>query len=378
MTTLTHSPLYIAGTGAALPGPPVGNDALKEVFGISEEWIDLFVGTRTRHFAWDLGTGDATHTLADLCAEAAGHALAAAGLDAQDLDFLVLTTSTPDLLLPATVNDVADRLGIDHLPTYQIQAGCSGAVQGLDISRALLAGGHRTGLVLSGDITVRFMDMRRNAVSLPTEELVNYVLFGDGAGAAVVSADAFGDAVRLRALINCFTGLGRPPGQVLDWNGSTRRSPVRQMVREDYKAIEDHVPTMAAEILWELLDTTGWKREDVRFLLPPQLSGRMTERITAHLGLPELREVSCVADTGNTGNALPLIQLDRLMPQLAYGERALTVAVESSKWIKAGLALEKPVTTGLVDPGEPGDPGDPGDPGETTESGASREGKPEA
>ncbi|WP_419992806.1 3-oxoacyl-ACP synthase III family protein [Streptomyces boninensis] len=346
MTDIPMPSLYIGGTGVALPGAPVGNDALSKAFGISEEWIDLFVGTQTRHFAWDLATGDITHTLADLCAEAAGNALAAAGLEAQDLDFLLLTTATPDLLLPATVNEVADRLGIDHVPTYQIQAGCSGAVQAFDVSRALLAGGQRAGLILSGDLTARFMDTHRRAATMPTEELVNYVLFGDGAGAAVVSAEPIGDGVELCGLIHCFIGLGRPPGQILDWDGSVRRSPGRQMLREDYKAIEDHVPAMAAEVLWELLDITGWKRDDVQFLLPPQLSGRMTERITAQLGVPELREVSCIADTGNTGNALPLMQIDQLVPALAHGERAVTVAIESSKWIKGGMALEKTAAPG--------------------------------
>ena len=76
-----HPPalMHIAGTGSALPGEPVDNAALSGVFGISEDWIDIFVGTRTRHFGWDPATGKVTHTLADLCAEAAGRALAAAG-----------------------------------------------------------------------------------------------------------------------------------------------------------------------------------------------------------------------------------------------------------------------------------------------------------
>ncbi|MGW0737467.1 3-oxoacyl-ACP synthase III family protein [Streptomyces sp. NPDC002851] len=341
MTAALATPFYLAGTGAVLPGEPVGNDALSEVFGISGEWVDLFVGTRSRHFAWDPKTGESTHTLADLCAEAAGQALATAGLDAQDLDFVVLSTATPDLLLPSTANDVADRLGLDHLPTYQLQAGCAGAVQALDLSRSLLAAGHRTGLVLAGDTTTRFMDLRRGASTLPTDELVNYVLFGDGAGAAVVTAEPCGDAVAVRGLVHRFVGLGRPPGQILDWDGPARRGTDRQMMREDYKAIEDHVPAMAAEILWELLDGVQWARKDVDFLLPPQLSGRMTDRITASLGVPGLHEVSCVADTGNTGNALPLLQLDRLMPQLGEGRRALALCIESSKWIKAGLALER-------------------------------------
>jgi len=345
--TAQRTRMHIAGTGSALPGDPVDNAAMSTVFRISEDWIDLFVGTRTRHFGWDLRTGKVTHTLTDLCAESAARALAAAGAHPADLDFLVLSTATPDALLPTTANETADRLGLNHLPTYQVQAGCSGAVQALDLARALLAGGHRAGLVVAGDVTDRFLDPGRDASALATQELVNYVLFGDGAAAAVVTADPHENTVAVRGLLHRFTGQGRPPGQIVGWHGAAEPDPGRQMLYEDYKTIEDEVPLLAGEIVWELLHTAGWRPQDVDYVLPPQLSGRMTERIAAGLGLPDgSREVSCVRDTGNTGNALPLLQLDRLLPQLAPGERALSVVVESSKWIKAGLALEKPAARG--------------------------------
>lgn len=345
------TPMHLAGTGTALPGDPVDNAELSTAFGISEDWIDLFVGTRTRHFGWDLATGKVTHTLTDLCAESAARALATVGLGPAELDFLVLATATPDSLLPTTANETADRLGLNHLPTYQIQAGCSGAVQALDVARALLAGGHHTGLVVAGDVTDRFLEAGRDATALATQELVNYVLFGDGAGAAVVTADPHTDAVAVRALLHRFTGQGRPPGQVVGWHGAVPPRPDRQMLHEDYRTIEEEVPALAGEIVWELLHTAGWQPEDVDHLLPPQLSGHMTERIVAGLGLPPtVREVSCVRDTGNTGNALPLLQLDRLLARLAPGERAVSVVVESSKWIKAGLALERPGTLGEAEP----------------------------
>jgi 3-oxoacyl-[acyl-carrier-protein] synthase-3 len=111
-------------------------------------------------------------------------------------------------------------------------------------------------------------------------------------------------------------------------------------VAEDYKAVEQLVPTLAAEIVWEMIDDLGWDAGRLDFLLPPQLSGRMTARIVEGLGLPGAKEISCVADTGNTGNALPFFQLERLADVIAPGQRALAAAVESSKWIKAGFALE--------------------------------------
>ncbi|MBV6701505.1 3-oxoacyl-ACP synthase III family protein [Kitasatospora aureofaciens] len=332
---------YLAAVGTALPGEPVDNATLGRLLGVSEEWIDIFVGTRARYFAWDLETGEVRRTLVDLCAEAGARALESAGLEAADIEFVVLSTATPDTLLPTTATQVADRLGLDHLPVYQLQAGCSGAVQALDLGRSLLAGGAGAGLVLGGDVTARHLDVRRDPARMPTEELVNYVLFGDGAGAAVLTAEPLGERVAVRGVLNSFAGLGRPAGQTVDWYGVSDRHSERPMLAEDYKAIEESVPAMAVEIFWELLDRVGWSTADVDHLLPPQLSERMTARIVEHMAIPSVHEVSCVSDTGNTGNALPFLQLERLLPQLADGQRAIGVTVESSKWIKTGFALEK-------------------------------------
>jgi 3-oxoacyl-[acyl-carrier-protein] synthase III len=332
---------YLASTGTALPGDAVDNATLGKLLGVSEEWIDIFVGTRTRHFAWDLATGEVRQTLTDLCAEAGGRAIAAAGLVPSDIEFVVLATATPDRLLPTTASEVADRLGLTCLPAYQLQSGCSGAMQAVDLGRTLVAAGHGAGLVIGGDTTHRHLDLSREPGRMPTEELVNYVLFGDGAGAAVLTAEPLGESVAVRGVLNRFTGLGRAPGQVVDWSGITDRTTERQMMSEDYKAIEESVPGMAVEILWELLDMLGWQEPDLDYLLPPQLSGRMTDRITEHLGVAGARTVSCVAETGNTGNALPFQQIEYLLPELEEGQRALAIAVESSKWIKAGLGLEK-------------------------------------
>jgi 3-oxoacyl-[acyl-carrier-protein] synthase-3 len=251
-------------------------------------------------------------------------------------------TATPDSLMPATVNLVADRLGIDQVPTYQLQSGCTGAVQALDLARQLLlAGSHRTALVIGGDVCAKHLDLGLDLAALPPAQLVNVVLFGDGAGAAVLSTDPGpGSAVLRRTLVR-LTGLGRAPGQVVEWFGLADRMSDLPAGSEDYKAIEQMVPVMAEEVLRELLDALDWKDEDVDYLLPPQLSGRMTQRIVEHLGVPTAHEVSCVAETGNTANALPFFQLEAALARMAAGDRALGVTIESSKWIKAGFALER-------------------------------------
>ena len=305
--------------------------------------VDHFIGTRTRHLARDLDTGEQRTSLTDLAAESAGRALTSAGVTPADVDFVVMGTATPDQLMPATVTMVAERLGVDGVPTYQLQSGCSGAVQALDVAyHLLLTGRYRTALVIGGDTTAKHFDPAVDISSMPPPQLVNLLLFGDGAGALVLhSGDRAGGGAVLHRVFTRLTGLGRDPGQTLEWYGLADRQSGRPPAAEEYKAIEESVPVMAGEILRELLGDLKWGESDFEFLLPPQLSGRMTAAIVEGLGVPGAEEISCVLETGNTGNALPFIQVERALAAMAPGDRAVALAVESSKWIKAGFAFER-------------------------------------
>jgi 3-oxoacyl-[acyl-carrier-protein] synthase-3 len=170
---------------------------------------------------------------------------------------------------------------------------------------------------------------------------VNGVLFGDGAGAALLSSEPGPGSAVLRHVFVKLVGLGRPSGQMVEWFGRADRDSGNPPVTEDYKAIEHSVPLMAADALSELLETLEWKDDEVDYLLPPQLSGVMTAKITGHLALDGATEVSVVTETGNTGNALPFFQLEQVLPRMVSGDRAVAVSVESSKWIKAGFGLER-------------------------------------
>ncbi|AGL15974.1 3-oxoacyl-ACP synthase III family protein [Actinoplanes sp. N902-109] len=337
--------VHVLSVGTALPGPPVDNTALARRFGMDplwEQWVDVFVGTRTRHLSFDLPTGTVRSTLAELGAEAARTALARAGVGPDEVDLVVMGTATPDALMPATVNVVADLLGIDGVPTYQLQSGCAGAVQALDVAARLLAtGAGSTALVVAGDVSTKFFDLSLDLTKLAPAELVNVVLFGDGAGAAVLSTAAAPGAAVIRRLLNQLVGRGRAPGHQLNWFGPADRDADVPGALEDYTAIAESVPQLALEVLEELLAGLGWTRADLSYLLPPQLNVRMTEQIVARLAVPAANEISCVQDTANTGNALPFLQLEQALDKMASGERLIGVAIESSKWIKSGFALER-------------------------------------
>jgi 3-oxoacyl-[acyl-carrier-protein] synthase-3 len=189
-------------------------------------------------------------------------------------------------------------------------------------------------------VCAKHFDLSLSFSDRPTGEQVNGLLFGDGAGAAVLSTAEAEGTVRLRRVFVELDGMDRAPGQTVEWFGLADRHAERPGAFEDYKAIEESVPVMAVETLESLLEELDWKKSDLDYLLPPQLSGRMTERIARRLDVPSAAEISCVATTGNTGNALPFFQLEQALPRMSPHQRAVLIAIESSKWIKAGIALE--------------------------------------
>src|SRR5438067_5445678 len=172
---MTAPTIHVRSAGASLPGLPVDNGTLARRFGMDTVWeqsVEAFIGTRTRHLAVDVETGQIRHSLADLGEAAGRKALAAAGLAAGDVDLVVMGTATPDTLMPATVNVVADCLGIDGVPTFQLQSGCSGAVQAIDLAaQLLLTGRYRNALVLGGDVGAKHYDLNLDLGSLPPAEL---------------------------------------------------------------------------------------------------------------------------------------------------------------------------------------------------------------
>ncbi|MEK2479633.1 3-oxoacyl-ACP synthase III family protein [Streptomyces noursei] len=340
--------IYIASVGTALPGDPVDNATLVRRFrlpAVWEQWIDAFVGTRSRHFSMDLDTGRTLHTLADLGEAAGRRALDTAGVPVEDIDLVVMASASPDMLMPATVNVIADRLGINGVPTYQLQSGCTGAVQALDVAcQMMLSGRHQTVLVIGGDSCAKHLDLGMNLADMSPHMQVNVMLFGDGAGAAVLTTRALADTPVLRRVFTRLQGRGREPGQIVRWYGLADRETPGEPVTEDFKAIENSAPGMAAEALHDLLADLDWKKEELDYILPPQLSGRMTRRVLDHLDVPGAEEISRVEEIGNTVNAIPFFQLEQILPDMVPGERAIGISVEASKWIKAGYAVEKPAS----------------------------------
>lgn len=329
---------YIKGLGLSTPGKSVSNAALAQRFALNEEWISLYLGNHSRYFATNLHNGTQQYSLMDIARQAALVALENAQLDKDKIDFIILATATPDKLMPATVNEIAHDLKMFNIPTYQLQSGCCGAIQALHLANDLLSTGrYHYGLVIGADICNKFIDPLKDYSGSQAAEIINFALFGDGAGAIVLTAHSNESPLAITHLEYQITECELPPGQIVNWQGS--RQLEVEMLHEDYKMIENNVPEIAEEQIRRMLGMIDATPDNIDWFLVPQLSGRMTNKIIEFLQLPEEKTINCVADTGNNGNALLFFQLSKLLKNIGSGQRALALTVESSRWLSGGLAL---------------------------------------
>ncbi|MEO1306838.1 MAG: 3-oxoacyl-ACP synthase III family protein [Pseudomonadota bacterium] len=200
--------MRIVAVSETLPGDPVTNADLAERFGLHEQWLDQMTGNRQRFFCTEDSDPGIPRSTGELATQAGRKALLEAGLAADEVQFLILTTASPDHLMPATVNLVADNLGINGVPTLQITSGCAGALQGLFTARAFLASGLERGLVIGADTCIKMWPSKRDPKLMKPAEMVNFALFGDGAGAAIVDAETEGPGLVIEHLF--LRGIGSP------------------------------------------------------------------------------------------------------------------------------------------------------------------------
>ena len=276
----------IIGVGQSLPDAVVTNEHFASYLDTSDEWIRTRTGiARRRH-------GGPT---SELATGAARHALARAGLEAGDIDCLVLATCTPDQILPPTSAAVQDSLGL-HCPAFDINVACTGFVYASAIATSLTAS-HRRILVVGAEQLSRITDPLDRGTA---------ILMADGAGAVVLERSALPEH-------DVWADLGMDGS--LGWalyadHGSTFVMKGSEVFKQAVRLCSDSVA--------RLLGEAGFTVEDVAFLVPHQANQRIIEAITARLGIPEQRCLSVVEETGNTSAAsIPLaldaaVQSDRL------------------------------------------------------------------
>ena len=275
----------VAGVGSALPKRRVDNAELATQVDTTDEWIVERTGIRSRYIA---GDGETTGTLAT---DAARAALAHAGIDASEIDLIILATATPDQTFPATATKVQTALGIDDCVAFDVAAVCSGFLYALTVADAMLrSGGAKTALVIGAETFSRILDWT---------DRTTCVLFGDGAGALILRATEGGEAGILATKLHAD---GRHHDLLyVDGGPSTTQTvgKLRMKGREVFR----HAVTNLAAVLREVLTLANLTAADVDWVVPHQANARILDATAKKLGLSPEKVVVTVDRHANTSAA---------------------------------------------------------------------------
>jgi 3-oxoacyl-[acyl-carrier-protein] synthase III len=302
----------IAGTGSYLPPRIVANDEFsKRGLETSDAWIRERTGIRQRHIA------DESQASSDLALEASRRALEAAGVAAADLDLIIVATSTPDYVFPSTACLLQAKLGAKNGAAFDVQAVCCGFIYGLVTADAFIRNQNaKKALVVGAEVFSRILDWNDRATC---------VLFGDGAGAAVLTAaDRPGIHASVLRADGSHAGILSVPGNVC--GGKVIGSPYLQMQGSQVFKVAVRV---LEEVARETLEAAKMKIEDVDWLIPHQANVRILEATAKKLGLPREKLVVTVDHHGNTSAASVPLALDEYVRagKIKTGDRVMLQGV---------------------------------------------------
>ncbi len=282
----------IVGTGSYLPDKVLTNDELARTVDTSDEWIRSRTGIRSRHIAAE------GQLASDLALSASQRALQASGLTPADVNLIIVATTTPDVIFPSTACILQSKLGVAGCPAFDVQAVCSGFVYALTIADLFIRSGQtKHALIVGAEVYSRILDWNDRGTC---------VLFGDGAGAVVLSAsDEPGIlASRLHADGN-YKDMLCVPGSVNA--GKVSGSP---FVRMDGGAVFKFAVRVFEEGANEVLEAARLTVADLDWFIPHQANIRIMEATAKRLGLPLEKLVSTVDHHGNTSAASIPLALD--------------------------------------------------------------------
>ncbi len=284
----------IIGCGAYLPSRIVTNaDLAGQGVETSDEWIRQRTGITQRHRAAD---GEFT---SDLAHAAAVKALAAAGVDASEVDAIILGTTTPDETFPATATKVQAMLGMTRGFAFDLQAVCSGFIYSLSIADSLLKTGQaRTALVIGAETFTRLLDWNDRGTC---------VLFGDGAGAVLLRAEAGAGTVADRGVLSTHLHSDGREYRRLYVDGGPSTTQTTGVVHMDGKEVFRHAVARLAEAAEQALGSHGLTAADLDWLVPHQANQRIIESTGKRLGVAASKVVVTVDRHANTSAAsIPL------------------------------------------------------------------------
>ena len=279
----------ILGTGSYLPAKRVSNEDLAKFVDTSDEWISTRTGIKNRHIAAD------DEKTSDLAVQAAKAALADAGVEASEIDLIIVATATPDMQFPATATMVQHKLGVGGCPAFDVQAVCAGFMYAISTANAYIKSGmSKKALVIGAEVFSRIMDW---------SDRTTCVLFGDGAGAVVLGASDEPGIIHSKLQADgTYLDMLKVPAQMA--NGEIVGSPFLKM---DGQAVFKFAVKTLAQAAEDVLHEAGMSADEVDWLVPHQANKRIIDSTAKHLGISMDRVVLTVQDHGNTSAAsIPL------------------------------------------------------------------------
>ena len=280
----------ITGTGSYQPEKILTNADLERLVDTSDEWIVSRTGIRERHIAAE---GEYT---SDLALEAARRAIQSANINAQEIDLIIVATTTPDRVFPSTACLMQDKLGLSNCPAFDVQAVCSGFIYALTTAdKFIKCGAAKCVLVVGAETMSRITDWTDRS---------NCILWGDGAGAVILTeSDEPG-------IISCHLHADGSYANLLNVpSGVSKRDGGRNMVMEGHSVFKIAVNTLDA-IVDEALLANGLEKTDIDWLVPHQANIRILQSTAKKLGMDMSRVVVTVDLHGNTSAASVPLALD--------------------------------------------------------------------
>ena len=293
--------VYIHSVGVEVPERRLTNAELAVRIETSDEWIRSHTGIGSRHIAAD---GALT---SDLAAEASRRALARAGLAASDLDYIVVATATPDFFgFPSTACILGEKLGARGCPAFDLSAGCTGFIYGLDIAASLLAANRKShALVVGAETLSRITNW---------EDRSTCVLLGDGAGAAVLTNREEGESRFIASHLGA-DGSGAGDLRLIQAERATTFHPSIPLVpllemngRRVYNFAVETIPA----VVERLLKLCGKKLEEFAWIVPHQANARIIQAAAKRLGASEERFYMNIEEYANTSSASIPIALNEM------------------------------------------------------------------
>ena len=301
----------IIGTGSYLPAKVLTNFDLEKIVETSHEWIFSRSGIVERHIAAD------DEMASDLALHASRRALEAAGISADEIDLVIVATTSPDQMFPSTACILQDKLGIRHGAAFDVQAVCSGFIYALNTADLFIRNGQaRNALVVGTEVLSRMLNW---------EDRSTCVLFGDGAGAVVLQRSATPGI--LSASLHAdgrYRDMLSAKGNIR--NGAISGSPYIEM---DGKAVFKFAVKVLSDVVEEVLAANKMTGADLDWLVPHQANIRIMEATAKKLGMGMDKVVVTVATHGNTSAASIPLALDTAVRdgRIQPGQHVLLEAV---------------------------------------------------